>query len=160
MANEMACYVVPNEFLNQQLGHEERNLLFPHVRLDTLPYDEDGKPITANMKLIRQNIRHLHALLLGEERTFDDPEFSYTEDLFLDALKAGQAQIAAAEKKWEVVYLPSACKRHHDLITGDELKEEGEDGKDRRLLEDPDYVIRSWMAVVAYLLADYRFVYE
>jgi hypothetical protein len=30
---------------------------------------------------------------------------------------------------------------------------------DGRLRNDPQYVIRAWMAVVAYLLADYRFLY-
>ena len=32
-------------------------------------------------------------------------------------------------------------------------------GVDGRLRNDTNYVIRAWMAVVAYLLADYRFIY-
>ena len=158
MANEMACYVVPNEFLNQQLGRANQNHLFPYVTVDTLPRDEDGNPDNDAMGLIRKNIRYLHALLLGEERAFDDPEFTYTEDLFLDVLATGQAEIRDAEKQWEVNRLPSACKRHHDLVTGEDLHVDG--GPDNSLQEDPTYIIRSWMAVVAYLLADYRFVYE
>jgi hypothetical protein len=158
LANEMACYAVPNEFLNQQLGRDEDNHLFPFVTVDTLPWNEAGTPDNGAMQLIRQNIRYLHALLLGEERAFDDPEFSHTEDLFLDVLATGQAGIAATEKKWEVNRLPSACKRHYDLMTGADLRVDG--GPDNSLQEDPNYVIRSWMAVVAYLLADYRFVYE
>lgn len=159
MANEMSCYAVPNEFLNQQLGNEENNILFPFVTMDTLPRDENGNTNNAAMQLIRQNIRYLHALLLGEERNFDDPEFSYTEDLFLEVYQTGQIEISATEKNWEVIRLPSYCKRHRDLITGEELRDEDKD-VDNRLMEDPDYIIRSWMAVVAYLLADYKFVYE
>ena len=71
----------------------------------------------------------------------------------------GQEEIANAEKEWEAIRLPSACKRHRDLMTGDELRDEDND-IDNRLMEDPDYIIRSWMAVVAYLLADYKFVYD
>lgn len=158
MANEMACYVVPNEFLNQKLDQEEDNKLFPFVTMDTLPLDEQGNTIASNMQLIRQNIRYLHALLLGEERNYDDPEFSYTEDLFLEVFETGRIEIAATEKNWEVIRLPSACKRYYDLTTGEDLRQEG--GPDNSLQEDPDYIIRSWMAVVAYLLADYKFVYE
>ena len=158
MANEMACYVVPNEFLNQKLGAEENNLLFPYVTMDTLPRNEDGSTNSDGMQRIRQNIRYLHALLLGEELAADDAELGYTADLFLEVLAEGQAGIAAAEKEWEVVRLPQACKRHYDLVTGEDLRQEG--GPNNSLQEDPDYVIRSWMAVVAYMLADYRFVYE
>jgi hypothetical protein len=32
--------------------------------------------------------------------------------------------------------------------------------EDARLRDDHQYVVRAWMAVVAYLLADYRFVYN
>lgn len=159
MANEMACYAVPNDFLNQKLGRDSEVRLFPFVTMTTQPWDEDGNPDNDGMQRIRQNIRYLHALLLGEERSFDDPEFAFTEDLFLDVLASGQAEIAATEKKWEVNRLPSSCKRHRDLVTGEEMRDEEKD-IDNRLMEDPDYTIRSWMAVVAYLLADYRFVYE
>jgi len=159
MANEMACYVVPNEFLNQQLDQSSENLLFPFVTLDTQPWDENGNTNSDNMQLIRQNIRYLHALLLGEERSFDDPEFSFSEDLFLEVLEQGQDEIANAENEWEVIRLPSSCKRHHDLFTGEDLRDEDQD-IDNRLMVDPEYIIRSWMAVVAYLLADYKFVYD
>ncbi len=77
----------------------------------------------------------------------------------MDVVALGQAEIAAAEKKWEVSRLPSYCKRNRDLNSGEDLRDEDKD-IDNRLSEDPDYIIRGWMAVVAYLLADYRFVYE
>ena len=159
MANEMSCYTVPNEFLNQQLGKEDDNVLFPFVTMETLPFDENGNPIDQAMQQIRKNIRYLHALLLGEERNFDDPEYSFTEDLFLEVFEVGRIEIAATEKNWEVIRLPSSCKRHRDLVTGEDLRNEDQD-VDNRLMEDPDYIIRSWMAVVAYLLADFEFVYE
>jgi hypothetical protein len=32
--------------------------------------------------------------------------------------------------------------------------------EDSRLAADPDYVIRSWMAVLTFFFADYKFLYE
>jgi len=77
----------------------------------------------------------------------------------MDVVALGQAEINAADKKWEVTRLPSYCKRNRDLVSGEDLRDDNKD-IDNRLSEDPDYIIRGWMAVVAYLLADYRFVYE
>jgi hypothetical protein len=42
----------------------------------------------------------------------------------------------------------------NDFWTRAELPEED------KLRQDPNYVIRSWMAVTTYLLSDYAFLYE
>ena len=46
------------------------------------------------------------------------------------------------------------CQVRDDYWTRTELPD-----KDK-LTEDPNYVIRSWMTVVTYLLSDYQFLYE
>jgi len=56
----------------------------------------------------------------------------------------------------EQTTLPALCQRNNDLLTGASLNS---GGVDNRLRNDPNYTIRAWMAVVAYLLSDYRFLY-
>jgi hypothetical protein len=158
LANEMACYAVPNEFLYQKLGQTNKVRLFPYVTQNLSPYDASGKFDAANVKLIKQNIQHLHQYLLGEELAADDPELAYTEQLFINVLDYGRATIAASNKRWEVTYLPWSCARHSDITTGEDIKDAT--GKKIEISEDSTYLVRSWMAVVAYLLADYRFFYE
>ena len=153
MANELACYAVPNEFM---MSADERNLL-PFIELDTLPFDENGDSIPRSQDLIRQNIQYLHEYLLGETLPLQHEEIQATEDLFLYALDSGQQFIRDGEYSWSVTSLPAYCRRNRDM-EGNSLKPDG--GEDRRLYRDQDFVIRSWMAVVAYLLADYRFFYE
>jgi hypothetical protein len=50
--------------------------------------------------------------------------------------------------------LDYSCRVENDFWTRVELPEED------KLREDPNYVIRSWMAVTTYLLSDYQFLYE
>ena len=52
------------------------------------------------------------------------------------------------------VQIPTACHATMDLETGEELP------MDLQMVNDPDYTIRAWMAVTAYLLSDYRFLFE
>ncbi|HRI72016.1 MAG TPA: hypothetical protein PK156_47615, partial [Polyangium sp.] len=51
-------------------------------------------------------------------------------------------------------WLNDACQVQRDFWTRAELPDED------KLRDDPNYVIRSWMAVTAYLLSDYQFIYE
>jgi len=50
--------------------------------------------------------------------------------------------------------LPYRCQVREDPNTGIELENE------ERLRRDENYTIRAWMAVVTYLLSDYRFLHE
>lgn len=144
MANEMACYAVPNDFMSPA-SHRR---LFPQVetttKLDT----------PQNQALVKANIQHLHQHLLGETVALTDAELASTYELFSKVLREGQANIVS---KLETQNLPSSCARTKDMQTGASLNANGKDG---RLLTDPNYTIRAWMAVVAYLLADYRFLYQ
>lgn len=138
MANELACYAVPNDFVSDA----EERLLFPFV-------DSNTQPNTAqNQSDIKSNIQHLHQHLLGESLAIDHAEIEFTYDLFAEALSSGQANIGSTESS----NLPILCQRRLDLETGAPL--------DNVLTGDSDYVLRAWMAVAAYLMSDYRFVYE
>ena len=138
MANELACYAVPNDFLESS----DQRLLFPFVEVLTQPGTAQAESD------ILSNIQYLHAHLLGEELSLSDPEVDFTYQLFIDVLQQGQSSVGITEAK----ALPNLCRRNVDLETGTPLNES--------LRDDPDYVMRSWMAVLAYLLSDYRFVFE
>jgi mono/diheme cytochrome c family protein len=139
MANEMACYAVPQDFLALRADRK----LFPHVDPTTTP---GGQNTTA----IKLNLHHLHRYLLGEDLTINSAELTYSYELFNAVLLDGQSKVLA---KTESKSLPSRCRRTKDLMTGEALSGGG-------LTTDPNYTIRAWTAVVAYLLSDYRFVYE
>ena len=138
MANELACYAVANDFL----APAAERLLFPHVEMDTLPLT------STNQNAIRENIRHLHQHLLGETLGSDAGEIETSYQLFISALSNGQAALGSTESS----QLPSLCRRTRDLETGAILA--------NPITQDPDYTLRAWMAVAAYLMSDYRFVYE
>ena len=145
MANEMSCYAVPNDFLASSASRR----LFPYVETSTTLADSKGQAA------IKTNIQYLHRYLLGEELALDSAEIAYTYQLFATVLQDGQSKLG---NKSESASLPARCIRSKDLLTGASLNVTGV--KDGRLLTDPTYVVRSWMAVVAYLLTDYRFIYE
>lgn len=139
MANELACYAVPNDFLAASSARK----LFPYVETTTV--------VTAQTSAaIKNNIQHLHRQLLGEELALDSAELAYTFDLFNAVLTDGGKKLVA---KTESTSLPTRCRRTKDLMTGENLSGGG-------IVSDPNYTIRAWTAVVAYLLSDYRFLYE
>lgn len=142
MANEMACYAVPQDFL----GAQSERRLFPFVQMSTQLNSAQEQAA------VRQNIQHLHHYLLGEELALDDPEIERSYLLFAAVQAEGKAKVGSTESK----SLPNHCMRNKDMKTGASLSSDGVDG---RLRDDPDYVLRAWMAVLAYLLADYRFLY-
>lgn len=144
MANEMACYGVPNDFLSTRTARR----LFPHVDTSTVLTSAQGQAA------VRQNIQHLHRYLLGEELALTDAEIEHTYALFATVLQQGQSAMLG---KSETSSLPTRCMRNNDINTGTSLNVAG--GVDGRLRSDSNYAIRAWMAVVAYLLADYRFIY-
>lgn len=138
MANELACYAIPNDFL----APASERLLLPFVEPQMQPVGQ------ANQDAIMANIQHLHSYLLAEDLDIGDPELQTTYDLFTSVWEAGESAVNVTES----AELPALCQRNRELLTGDPLQ--------NPLTDDPDYVIRSWMAVAAYLMSDYRFVYE
>ncbi len=138
MANELACYAVPNDFLNAA----SKRLMFPFVETSTLP------TTSQNQAAIKANIQHLHSHLLGEELALTDPEIETSYALFTSVLSTGQKNVGSTETS----LLPRLCQRNRDLTTGAILQ--------TKMTNDSNYVMRAWMAVAAYLMADYSFLYE
>ncbi len=138
MANELACYAIPNDFL----APANQRLLLPFVESDMQPIGQ------ANQNAIMNNIQYLHSHLLAEDLELGDPELQTTYDLFTSVWQTGESAVNSTEQ----AQLPPLCQRSRDLQTGANLS--------NPITEDPDYVIRSWMAVAAYLMSDYRFLYE
>jgi hypothetical protein len=129
----------------------EARALFPLVTLTTVPEDELAQPITANVDAIRQNIQYLYSRILGETVAVDGPEVDLAYTLFLDTWREGRAGLADDTIDTNVHY---TCQNRYNPVTFVEHPE------DSRLAADPDYVIRSWMAVLTFFFADYKFLYE
>ncbi len=143
MANEVSCSATAFDFTR---ATDER-LLFPKVELTDMPDSDAGR--TA----IIENIVYLHQHLLGEKLDASDPEIQRTYALFEGVFGDGHADLLSEDGDYSVA-LPSACRATVDRVTGEELAE-GDS-----LLDDPDYTVRAWMAVVSYLLGDHRYLYE
>lgn len=149
MANELACYSVPHDMWLP----EAQRRMFLYVDSELSPYNDSGYLDEVALGKIRQNIQYLHDYLLGESLALDSPELQFTEELFMDVINRGRQLILTSGGEWSAVRLHGSCDRTRDL-NGESLDE------DQSLRRDDQYVVRAWMAVVAYLLADYRFLYN
>lgn len=139
MAAEVACLAVPYDLSKPQ----EERVLFPYVRLQEVP-ESAGHEVPGAIANARRNIVYLHDRLLGETLSVDDPEVDATLRLFVETWREGTSQgLTSSRLSWPCGVDPTTGQNLDDLI--------------RR---DPDYVARAWMATVAYLLSDYRFLYE
>lgn len=153
MANELACYAVSRDFWTPQ----QQRRLFLFVDKESTPFDAVGNIDDSVMQSIRQNIQYLHTYLLGEGLALDSVEFKATEQLFMNTLNRGRQLIINSGGDRSDVNLPDYCDVTIDF-EGKNLRDVN--GEDLRLYEDRQYVIRAWMAVLAYLLSDYKFVYS
>jgi hypothetical protein len=155
--------------------------LFKSVELTSTPFARAGKdaPLVPNQdaeKQIRDTIVHLYFRLLGETLEAGSEEVSATYGLFVDVWKdleefertnPGKGMSLSngrcnAENDWDqgvkfqtidnrlqAVYVPLRARPE---------KAPYEPGM--RLDRDESFTIRSWQAVVTYLLTDYRFTHE
>ncbi|MEE9386180.1 MAG: hypothetical protein V3V08_22440 [Nannocystaceae bacterium] len=147
MANEMACWTTARDFVLPAASRR----LFPYVSPQHEPVDVNGFEIPAAADSIRANIRYLHQRVLGERLKHNDPEIDRTFGLFLEVWRDGKRGIA------DEIYenrLARNCSARSDFWTGDAFPEE------EQINRDPNYTIRAWMAVMSYLLTDYKFLYE
>ena len=147
MANEVACKSTAYDFTLDPSARK----LFPEVTLEHMPESDTGDAVPGSVEAIRKNIRYLHAHVLGEALSLDDPEIDRTYQLFYDTWKEGKALVEAGSVEGRLTY---SCRGRVDPYTGDALPSEVE------IRDDDSYVVRSWMAVMTYLFADYRFLYE
>lgn len=147
MANEVACRVTARDFTKNRA----ERALFPEVETTFTPEDENGFIIDGAVDAILANIQHLHRRLLGEVLPADDPEIQRTYDLFYETWSEGSEKVLL--EQWSD-YLPNACRATTDWWTGEDLSD------DKRVSQDEKYTVRAWMAVMAYLLSDYKYLYE
>ncbi|MFT7581852.1 MAG: hypothetical protein ACI9MR_003530 [Myxococcota bacterium] len=147
MANDVSCRVVAQDFTLNRVGRK----LFPHVEMTYAPEDENGFVVAGARDAIRKNIQYLHERVVGETLELKDPEISRTYELFLETWREGIAGVRADEVDDDLL---SDCRARNDFFTGEELHPE------KIVQKDPMYTARAWMAVMTYLLSDYRFLYE
>jgi hypothetical protein len=146
-ANAVSCRATAWDFTKPQASRA----LFPHVAVEDAPETPAGDETPAAVERIKRNIQYLHERILGERLAADDPEIERTYGLFLETLREGRARITAEDESGDLVW---DCRGRWNRDTGEELPE-GE-----RVERDRDYIVRSWMAVITYLLSDYRHLYE
>ena len=147
MANEMACLVVAQDM---RKPIEER-VLFPHVEYGYAPEDVNGFDVPEVIDAIKKNIRYLHFRILGELLPAGDAELERTYQLFLETWR----ELYAAGKNQQIRDdLHGLCQATRDPLTGIDYPE------DTRLTRDTRFTLRTWMAVVAYLMSDWRFLYQ
>ncbi|MCS6912092.1 MAG: hypothetical protein RMK29_07080 [Myxococcales bacterium] len=140
MAFEMSCRFVP---IDLALPRSARRL-FPHVERNQEPTGE-----VARDGAIVRNLQHLFERLLGERLAPTDPALLDGYALFVAAQREGAEAVATGRAP---VLLPAACRALHNYATGQVVA--------GGFADDPRYVVRAWQAVVAYLLLDYRFLFE
>lgn len=141
MAAEVSCSVTAYEFTRPK----DQRLLFPLIDKDEVP-ESAGHSVDGAVKSIRGNLVYLFDRVLGQKLAENDPEIDRAYAVFLDTWREVQAT-GKEDMEW-------ACWGRIDPNTGVELPKEQHLGKDKT------FTIRAWMAVLNYLLIDYRFLYQ
>ncbi len=140
MALQMGCFPTTRDFYFAP----DKRKLFPYVTKDLKPLD------AYSIEKIKKNIQYLHSHILGESLPIDDPEIEATYKLFLDTYTDGRVAVLSGD---ESEYLLNECRL--DVAPDESALEPS-----KQIRKDEYYVIRSWSAVITYLLSDFKFVYE
>ena len=143
MGSQVSCQAVPSDFALTAASRR----FFPYVEMNYTPQTSDGADIPEHITLIKKNIAYLHQYLLGEDDTVE-VDFTYT--LFAQTWREGFDAVANGSLVGD---LPYSCQVNKDAA-GNNLPDVS------RVYHDDSYVIRAWMAVVTYLLTDYRFLHD
>ena len=93
----------------------------------------DVEITTSDEATIRQNLQHLHKRVLGEDLAANDAKIDISYQLFIDVRSSTSG-----------TGIPNSC----DNGIGNAVK------------TDSNRTVRPWIAVLAYMLADYRFLFE
>ncbi|MFT4764489.1 MAG: hypothetical protein ACI9OH_001583 [Oleispira sp.] len=157
MAVEMACRATAFDFTKTRTAELNERRLFRFVGPDIAPYDTDGNELTANIEEIKKNIQYLHSTLLSENLPLSHAEVEATYQLFLSTWQAGNNRLENRDNfdPRPSTRIPYTCSARWDRENNDQYLE-----SELRIENDENYVIRSWMAVMTYLLSDYRYIYE
>lgn len=136
MANEMSCEATALDFSRPM----DERVLFNYVTVDSIPGVDDDA--------IEANVRYLHERILGERLSVDDPAIADTVALFTHVYEDGVSGMALGEYPSTLL---GRCQATVDPMT---------DPLGMNVIEDPNYTVRAWSAVVAAMLGDFRFIYE
>ncbi len=161
IAVDMACRSVLKDFRPDPLSKKSNRLLFPYVTSVLAPEDSNGFSVPSNVNAIKRNIQYLHWHLLNEFVATNSVEKNSTYKIFYDVWNGGNT-ILLNQTEGDLI---SNQDLSYELLSicGDEqiitensawLKSGGERDKDN------EHVIRAWIAVVAYLLSDKKFIVE
>lgn len=147
MATQVSCNVATKDLFYPRAQRK----LFPFVAMDMTPLDADGLTNDAAISAIKQNIAHLHWTFFGERVDENSAQVTRTYDLFFNIWTRGQSLVESREVS---SYLDWRCRLRYHPETGESFSSE------EQIRQDENYLIRSWMGVLTYMLSDYRFLYE
>lgn len=155
MAIQMACRAVPDDFAQEA----ENRKLFPMVQLNgkqedpmTLaPETPNGIAIPLAQQGVKEAIVHLHDRVLGEKLSVDDAEVEQTYQLFLETWNEGKQGITDMSLGEQLL---QECAATAEFYSGMSYPAE------RQVTNDPNYVVRAWMAVLVYNLGQFEFIFE
>lgn len=147
MANEVACASTAYDFSRPAAERK----LFPTVAIGDVPETPIGAAVPESVTRIRATLQHLHEQLLGEKLASDSPEIDRSYAIFLDTWHELSHAATAMDRNQNLAW---ACRARVNPQTGMDLPVA------ERIERDENYTIRSWMAVMTYLLSDYAFLYE
>jgi len=140
-ANETSCAVTAWDFTKPKATRT----LFSLIDLTEVP-ESAGHTVAGSVADIQSTIQFLHGYLLGEKLDVSDPEILRTYQLFLDTWhELSQSGDTS---------LPGNCQGQNSPIDGTSLP------MNVQISDDKNYTLRSWMAVLSYLLSDYKFLYN
>ena len=142
-AVEMACRVTPYDFA---LPASERSL-FSGIEYTTLPFDDAGNVLEDNVSLIKETITRMYWNMYGERVTSSSPEVEAAYELYYDVL---------------VTYRERNPGRFFSCRARNYMNDDGTSGAalPQSFEYDFSYSVQAWTALVAYMLSDFRFVYE
>jgi len=165
IGNQMACRMASFDFTRPA----DQRTLFPLVEVNTVPLTpraQEGLPLVEvpeNLAAIRENIVYLHWRFLGEKLPSNDPEVDRLVSLYVDAWKILEeehlARVAMNQNGWD--FSTYACQGRWDYTAINDRRDGfPELPAAKRIERDRTFTIRSWQAVLAYLMTDYRFLHE
>ncbi len=164
IGNVMACRVTAYDFTKPAATRNLFKFVDPNI-VPFSPRTDASIPLVAipeNETKIRQNIVHLYWRLLGERIEPNSEEATRTYQLFANVWKGIEANsIATAAKGGDFNFTDNSCRGVTNWGTvkaaGDGFEELP---KEVQITQDKLFTIRSWQAVIAYLVSDYRFLHE
>lgn len=130
MSNDVACREVAKDFRRPVAERK----LFPDIEPGVVP------GTAANDKKLREAMAHLHAKILGRNDDANSDEVKRTFKLFAAVIEDATVNKASKEESY-------FCRPGNKDAPGSKV-------------DDPSYTIRTWRAVVTYLLRRKEFLYE